>query len=79
VPPIRTLRYFLPIIEVFAAPLDPGYLQYLQASSVLSSPAAGGEAEPSGVGVNPGGLPCLGLWRAQRAPMMLTYTASHAI
>ena len=31
-PPIRTLRYFLPIIEeILASPLDPDYLRYLQA------------------------------------------------
>jgi hypothetical protein len=29
-PPIRTLRYFLPLIEeILASPPDPGYLQYL--------------------------------------------------
>jgi hypothetical protein len=32
VPPIRTLRYFLPIIEeILAAPPDPDYLRHLQA------------------------------------------------
>jgi len=29
--PIRTLRYFLPVIEeILKAPLDPDYLQYLR-------------------------------------------------
>ena len=30
-PPIRTLRYFLPLVEeILASPPDPGYLRYLQ-------------------------------------------------
>jgi hypothetical protein len=34
-PPIRTLRYFLPVIEeIAAAPLDPGYLRYLENRNV---------------------------------------------
>jgi hypothetical protein len=38
VPPIRTLRYFLPIVEeIVAAPPDPGYLQYLQARLAATS------------------------------------------
>jgi hypothetical protein len=31
-PPVRTLHYFLPVIEeVLGQPLDPGYIEYLDA------------------------------------------------